>query len=206
MISAEQFIKKIIYEKINSKFLYVSKNFKFGRRRKGNVNTLKEYEKMFDYKTIITKPVQKSKRIISSTLIRKKISLAKIGDVKRLLNRPWCIKGTVIEGKKRGRKIGFPTCNIQLKNYIIPKLGVYSVSVKTDSFQKKGIANMGYRPTFNGEKLLLEVNIFGINKNLYNKEISINFLNFIRPEKKFNGLEKLREQIKLDIINAKKNV
>ena len=105
-----------------------------------------------------------------------------------------------------GRKIGFPTCNIQLNDYIVPKLGVYSVVVKTKYFKKKGIANIGYRPTFNGQNLLLEVNIFGINKNLYNKEVNINFIKFIRSEKKFKGLGQLKKQIKIDIIQSKKNV
>ena len=88
----------------------------------------------------------------------------------------------------------------------MPKLGVYSVIVETNNFKKKGIANIGYRPTFNGQNLLLEVNIFGINKNLYNKEVNINFIKFIRSEKKFKGLEQLKKQIKIDIIQAKKNV
>ena len=93
-----------------------------------------------------------------------------------------------------------------MNDYIVPKLWVYSVIVETNNFKKKGIANIGYRPTFNGQNLLLEVNIFGINKNLYNKEVNINFIKFIRSEKKFKGLEQLKKQIKIDIIQAKKNV
>jgi riboflavin kinase/FMN adenylyltransferase len=92
-----------------------------------------------------------------------------------------------------------------MNDYVVPKLGVYSVIVKTNFFTRKGIANIGYRPTFNGQNLLLEVNIFGINKNLYNKEINVNFIKFIRPERKFNGLEKLKKQINIDIIQVKKN-
>ena len=111
--------------------------------------------------------------------------------------------GKVIKGKKRGRKIGFPTCNITLGNYVIPKLGVYAVKVNFGNFNKDGIANIGYRPTFNGQSLLLETNIFGINKNLYNKEISVSFKKFIRPEKKFKNLEHLKKQIKIDIKQAK---
>ena len=205
-LSAKQFIENIIFKKLNSKFVYVSKNFKFGNKRQGNINTLKQYEKLYDYKTIITPPQKKSNFTISSSLVRKKISLGKIKEANKLLNRRWCIKGKVIKGQKRGRRIGFPTCNIKINNYIIPKLGVYSVIVETNIFKKKGIANIGYRPTFNGHNLLLEVNIFGINKNLYNKEINVNFLKFIRPEKKFNGLEQLKRQIKTDIIQARKNV
>jgi len=205
-LSAEQFIKKIIFSKIKSKYLYVSKNFKFGKKRKGNINTLKKFQDIFGFKTIITNPLKNLKKTISSSLIRKSISLGKIKEANKFLNRKWCVIGKVIKGEKRGRKIGFPTCNLKLSNYTIPKLGVYSVAVETNSFTKRGIANIGYRPTFNGQNLLLEVNIFGINKNLYNKEIRVNFINFIRSEKKFKGLEQLKKQIKIDIIKAKKNV
>ena len=205
-INAEQFIKKIIYKKLNVKFLAVSNNFKFGKNRKGNTQTLKYYENVYNYKTIITNPLLNLKKTISSSLIRKKISLSKINEANKLLNRNWCVEGKVVKGKKRGRKIGFPTCNINLNDYIVPRLGVYSVIAETNSFRKKGIANVGYRPTFNGQNLLLEVNIFGINKNLYNKEIEVNFIKFIRSEKKFKGLEELKKQIKIDIIQAKKNV
>ena len=204
LISAERFIKEIIYKKTKSKYIFVSKNFKFGRKRLGNIQTLKKYQSVYGYKTIITSPLKKSKKIISSTLIRKKISLGKIQEVNKLLCRSWSIKGKVIRGMKRGRKIGFPTCNINLKDYIVPKLGVYSVLAITNQFKKKGIANIGYRPTFNGQNLILEVNIFGINKNLYNKDIKIDFLKFIRAEKKFKNLEHLRKQIKLDVKQARK--
>ena len=205
-LNADQFIKKIIYNKIRSKYVFVSKNFKFGKKRQGDINTLKKFQNIFGFKTIITPPLKNLKRTISSSLIRKKISLGKIKEANKLLGRPWCVNGKIIKGKKRGRKIGFPTCNVRMKDYIVPKLGVYSVIARTNHFKKKGIANVGYRPTFNGQNLLLEVNIFGINKNLYNKEIEVNFIKFIRSEKKFKGLEELKKQIKIDIIQAKKNV
>ena len=200
---AEEFIKKIIYNKTKCRFLYVSKNFKFGFQRKGDIKTLKKYEKLYNYKCVVTTPLKKNKRIISSTIIRKKIKLGKINEVKKLLNREWTVKGKVIKGQKRGRKIGFPTCNIKFFNYVIPRLGVYAVKVTGSNFIRKGIANLGYRPTFNGQNLLLETNIFGINKNLYNKEISISFKKFIRPEKKFANLEHLKKQIKIDITQAR---
>jgi len=206
LLSAEQFIKKIIYKKIKSKYVFVSRNFKFGKNRQGNINTLKKFQNIYGFKTIITSPLKNLKRTISSSLIRKKISLGKIKEANKLLNRSWCVQGEVIKGRRRGRKIGFPTCNIKLGDYIVPKLGVYYVIVKTNYFKKRGIANIGYRPTFNGQNLLLEVNIFGINKNLYNKEINVNFVKFIRSEKKFKNLEQLKKQIKIDIIQVKKNV
>ena len=203
LLSAEQFIEKIIYKKIKSKYVFVSKNFKFGQKRQGDINTLKKFQNIFKFKTIITSPLINSKKTISSSLIRKKISLGKIEEANKLLGRPWCIRGKVIKGEKRGRKIGFPTCNIKLDDYVVPKQGVYSVIVEDKYFKKKGIANIGYRPTFNGQNLLLEVNIFGINKNLYNKEININFMKFIRPEKKFRNVAQLKKQIKIDITRVK---
>ena len=203
-LSAEKFIEKIIYKKTKCKYLYVSKNFRFGFKRRGNIQTLKKFEKLYGYKNIITKPFKKNNRIISSTIVRKKIRKGKINEVNKFLNRNWSIEGKVITGRKRGRKIGFPTCNLKLHSYVIPRLGVYSVRVKSKYFIKNGISNVGYRPTFNGKNLLLETNIFGINRNLYNKVITVYFKKFIRPEKKFKDFKFLIKQIKLDIQQAKK--
>ena len=202
-LTAKEFIENIIYKKINCKYVYVSRNFKFGFQRKGNLKILKFLENKFDYKIIVTNPYKKNKKIISSSMIRKKITLGKIYEANKLLGRKWSIEGKVITGKKRGRKIGFPTCNLKLNNYIIPCPGVYAVKVDGNNFSKKGIANIGYRPTFNGQSLLLETNIFGINKNLYNKVINVHLKNFIRKEKKFKNIEELKKQIKIDIQKAK---
>ena len=202
--SAEEFIKKIIFKKTKCKYLYVSKNFKFGFKRQGNIQTLKKFEKMYNFRNVVTNPLKKNNKIISSSFIRKKIRLGKIIEINKLLNRNWTVIGKVIKGQRRGHKIGFPTCNLNLNNYVVPKLGVYAVKVKSKNFYKNGIANIGYRPTFNGQNLLLETNIFGINKNLYNKVISVKFKKFIRPEKKFRNLKQLKKQIQLDIKQAKK--
>ena len=120
----------------------MSRNFKFGFKRKGSVRTLKKFEKKFNYKNIITKPLKKNGKIISSTFIRKKIRAGKIEIINKLLNRNWSIEGKVIKGMKRGRRIGFPTCNMSLGNYVIPKIGVYAVKANFDSLSKNGIANM----------------------------------------------------------------
>ena len=202
-LSYKDFIYKILYKKIKCKYLYVSKNFKFGNKREGNISKLKKLEKKFLYKTIITPPLMKKKKTISSTIIRKLLKNGEIKKANYLLSRNWEIVGKVIKGSQRGRKIGFPTCNILLKKYIIPRFGVYAVNVKINNILKKGIANIGYRPTFNGKKLLLEVNIFGIKKNLYNKNINVIFNKFIRPEKKFKNITELKNQIRKDIKLAK---
>ncbi len=205
-LSYKDFISKIIFKKIRCSHLYVSKNFRFGKRRKGNVSKLKKFEKSYHYKTIITKPLVKSDKVISSTKIR---NLLRNGDIKKvnfLLNRDWEVNGKVIRGSQRGRKIGFPTCNIILDKYVVPKSGVYAVKIRINSTIKRGIANVGYRPTFNGKKLLLEVNIFGFKKNLYNKNINVIFIKFIRAEKKFKNILELKSQIKKDIKKVKQNV
>ena len=115
-------------------------------------------------------------------------------------------EGVVEKGRMMGRKIGFPTCNINIKNYVIPKVGVYAVDVYIEKNRKKikGIANIGYRPTFNQKKLLLEVNLFKFSGNLYNKNLTINFTKFIRGETKFKNIDALKKQINKDIKVAKR--
>ena len=203
-LSAESFVKKILFKKLESKYIFVSVNFKFGKKRLGNIKTLKSFEKKYLFKTIVTVPHKKKEKIVSSSLIRKMIFKGQVSQVKKLLGRPWCVEGEVIKGKQRGRTIGFPTCNIKLNSYTLPKLGVYSVEVLINNSKKRGIANIGYRPTFNGKSLLLEVNIYGIKNNLYKKVLKISFIKFIRAEKKFKNINKLKAQIKKDIINSKK--
>jgi riboflavin kinase/FMN adenylyltransferase len=203
-LNAENFIKKILFKKLKSRYIFVSKNFKFGKKRVGDIKTLIQFEEKYFYKTIVTVPQQKKRKIVSSSLIRKAINKGRIKEVSKLLGRPWCLEGEVIKGAQRGRKIGFPTCNIKLNSYIQPKLGVYSVWAQANNFKKRGIANIGYRPTFNGKSLLLEVNIFGIKKNLYKKVLKISFIKFIRAEKKFKNINQLKAQIKKDIVSAKK--
>ena len=143
--------------------------------------------------------------MISSTLIRKKIFNGNIYDAAKLLGKPWSIEGEVVKGYQRGRKIGFPTCNIKLGSYVLPKFGVYKVLIENKALKlkKNGIANIGIRPTFKGKEPLLEVNIFGIKKNLYKKTLKVNLLKFIRKEKKFKSLEDLKVQIKKDIQKVK---
>ena len=201
-----KFIDNILSKKLRPKYIFVSNNFRFGNKREGNVNKLKFFEKKYNFKIINPKPLKKKTKIISSTLIRKLISNGKINIVNRYLNRNWSINGKVIVGRKMGRKIGFPTCNIKLNNYVIAKPGVYAVNILINKNKKllKGIANLGYRPTFNQKEILLEVHIFNFSKNLYNKHLTIEFIDFIRKEKKFKNINQLKKQINLDIRKAKK--
>ena len=204
-ISADNFIKKIIVKKINPNFIFVSNNFKYGFRREGNVAKLISKENIYNYKIIKPSPLKKGKKIISSTLIRKLLQRGELKNANKLLGRNWSIIGVVQKGRRIGKKLGVPTCNIDIKNYVIAKPGVYSVRVKVNNSNKifKGIANLGYRPTFGEKKILLEVNLFNFSGNLYNKSLNVSFYNFIRSEKKFNDHQDLIKQIKKDLKQAK---
>ncbi len=201
-----KFIDSVLFKKLGPKYIFVSNNFRFGNKREGNVNKLKFFEKKYNFKIINPKPLKKKTKIISSTLIRKLISNGKINIVNKYLDRNWSIDGKVNVGRKMGRKIGFPTCNIKLNDYVIAKPGVYAVNILINKNKKllRGIANLGYRPTFNQKEILLEVHIFNFSKNLYNKHLTIEFIDFIRKEKKFKNINQLKKQINLDIIKAKK--
>ena len=203
-IKSQDFIEKILYKKLKTKLIFISKNFRFGKNRTGDIKLLKNKEKFFQYKTSTITPLNKKGYTISSTLIRKNIAKGKIDYANKLLGRFWTIEGIVKRGEKRGRKIGFPTCNLDLKNYIVPKLGVYSAKVIVGKkIKKKSIVNIGYRPTFGKKKLVLEAHIFGLKKNLYDKRIKVMLIKFIRKEKRFKNIIQLKEQIKKDIKNAK---
>ena len=207
-IKAEVFIAKYLNKKIKTKVLFVSNNFRFGNKREGDINLLKSFEKKCNYKLIIPAPLKKDNKIISSTEIRKLLSNGNLSRANKYLTRKWEIEGRVETGRRVGGKIGFATCNIDIGNYIIAKPGVYSVKVKLDNIKKKisGIANLGFRPTFNQNKILLEVNLFNFNKNIYNKKLAVEFIKFIRREKKFKSIKQLTNQIKKDIRVAKSSL
>ena len=205
-VKAYTFIKNILVNKIKPKYILVSDNFRFGCKREGDVFLLKKFQEKFNYKLIKPETLLKKTKIISSTLIRKLLSNGKLNLANKYLGRNWSVEGIVKKGRKMGKKIGFPTCNIDLGNYIIAKPGVYAVKVYLPNKRKylKGIANLGYRPTFNQKRILLEVNIFNFSRNLYNKKLIIEFIKFIRKEKKFKGVDQLKRQIKYDVNLTKK--
>ena len=204
-IKSLDFIKKIIYKKLNAKFIFVSSNFKFGNKREGDVSQLINYETQYGFKIIKPTPLKIRDKMISSSLIRNFLETGWLDKANSLLKRKWCIVAKVEKGRQVGKKIGFPTCNMDIKDYVLAKPGVYAIrAYKTNSkLPIKGIANLGYRPTFNQKKLLLEVHLFNFSGNLYNKYLSVEFLRFIRKEKKFNNIEQLRKQIKSDLLIAK---
>ena len=200
------FIKETLGRKLSPKFIFVSNNFRFGNKREGNVKQLINHEKLFNYKIIKPQPLIIKKKIVSSSLIRKYLQNGKLKDANKLLKRNWSIDGKVQKGKQLGKKIGFPTANIDINDYVLAKPGVYGVKVRkmNRSNYIMGIANLGYRPTFNGKKILLEVHLFNFSGNLYNKHLRVEFLKFIRAEKKFKNVDQLKKQINIDLLIAKR--
>ncbi|MBD1167452.1 bifunctional riboflavin kinase/FAD synthetase [Pelagibacterales bacterium SAG-MED09] len=205
-IKSIKFIREILNKKLNPKFIFVSNNFRFGNKREGNVNLLIKNERIYNYKVIKPRPLIKNKKIVSSSLIRNLLESGFLKKANKLLNRNWEIQGVVRKGRQVGKKIGFPTCNIDIQDYVLAKPGVYAVRIlrKNNTKYLRGIANLGYRPTFNQKKILLEVHLFNFSGNLYNKLLSVEFLKFIRKEKKFKNVNQLRDQIKTDLNIAKK--
>jgi len=199
------FIKNILSKKLKAKFIFVSHNFRFGNKREGTVKQLIDNQKKYDFKIIKPLPLLNKKRIVSSTLIRNHLQRGKLKEANKFLNRNWSIQGKVQKGKKLGKKIGFPTANIDIRDSVLACPGVYQVKTKIQKSFKyiKGIANLGFRPTFSGKKILLEVHLFNFNRNLYNKDLTVEFLKFIRKEKKFKDIKQLKKQIMKDIKVAK---
>ena len=200
------FIKEVLRKKLKPKFIFVSNNFRFGNKREGNVKQLIKFGTLYDYKVVKPEPLVINKKVASSSLIRNYLQKGNLKKANKMLNRNWSIHGKVQKGKQLGKKIGFPTANIDIKDYVLACPGVYAVRVKKirGNGYFKGIANLGYRPTFNGKKILLEVHLFNFSGNLYNKYLTVEFKKFIRKEKKFKNINQLRKQIKIDLIKAKK--
>jgi len=203
LTSADNFIKNIIVKKIQAKFVLVGKNFKFGHQRKGNISLLKKYGKLFNFKTIDLQLIKEKNTKISSTRIRLAIQKGNMELASRLLGRHWSVKEKVIPGRKIGRKLGFRTANIEIKNNINPKTGVYVVRVKIGNKAFDGVANFGFAPTFLRKKLVLEINLFKKIAPFYGKIVEVIFIKRLRDEKKFKNRNLLITQIKKDITKAK---
>ena len=205
-IKSTIFIKEILGKKLKPRFIFVSNNFRFGNKREGDVRQLIKFESSCNFKVIKPKPLLINKKTVSSSLIRKFLQKGKLLKANEFLDRRWSIHGKVQKGRQVGKKIGFPTANIDIKNYVLASPGVYAVRIKklNSNNYLKGIANLGFRPTFKGKKILLEVHVFNFSGNLYNKYLTVEFKKFIRKEKKFKNVDQLKKQIKIDLLIAKK--
>lgn len=209
-ISAEDFVHEYLIKKMRVSHIVTGKDFVFGTQQKGNINLLKkisENSSKINYSTVDDK-VLFNKIKISSSMIRKNLETGNLKAVLNLLGRSWSVKSRVIEGESRGKKIGFPTANFDIKEYSNLCHGVYAVRVRIykQKYVKNtfnGIANYGVKPTFFSLKPTLEVNIFNFNEPIYGELVEITFKYFIRKEKKFDNIIDLQKQINSDISQAK---
>ncbi|MFN3739645.1 MAG: bifunctional riboflavin kinase/FAD synthetase [Thermodesulfovibrionales bacterium] len=213
-LEPEEFIKKILVDKLAIKEIIIGKDYRFGKAKKGDVNLLKREGKKYGFKVEVVNPVKIKGEIVSSSIIR---SLIKKGEIKKVidfLGRPYSIEGTVVRGTGRGSTIlGFPTANILSGAELIPKEGVYVVKVEIEEpfvgKKKKedrlfnGVMNIGTNPTFGNQDLSLEVHILDFNEDILHKFIKVYFIERLRNEKKFASPDALKRAIKKDIEKAR---
>ena len=206
-ITAEEFVDQVIVQGFEASYVVSGFNFAFGHKRAGNTSFLQMKGEQFGFGTTGIKQVlDDTGEIISSTRIRKFLLDGNPRAAGNLLGRNYEIEGIVSQGDQRGRKIGFPTANIKLDDHMRIANGVYAIKAGIrgpDTVWHDGVANLGYRPTFNGSQCVLETHLFDFNEDIYDAYLRVALIDFIRPEQKFDGVEGLTVQIKKDISQSK---
>jgi len=201
---ARSFVKDVLLDLIGMKAIVVGQDYSFGRKREGDVALLREMSATLDFEVIISKWIALEGHRISSTEIRNLVREGNVEVAGKLLGRHYQVRGTVAHGRDRGgRLLGFPTANLTLYDELCPKTGVYAVTVEHDGSIYKGVANIGYSPTFQNGQFGVEAHIFDFDKAIYDQPIRLNFVHRLRDEKKFSGPESLAEQIKQDSERAR---
>jgi riboflavin kinase/FMN adenylyltransferase len=202
-ISAQDFVTDILVGKLNLKHLIVGPDFSFGRKREGNLSLLNKMGAEYGFDTEVVETALYEGEIVSSTSIRNLIREGNLLKARNFLGYNFYIEGQVKEGERRGRQIGFPTANLDTDWDILPKVGVYATLANVDGTKHQSITNIGYRPTFGHNGLLIETHIFDFDEDIYKKRIKVEFVDRVRDEQKFNGPEALVEQIKRDVERVK---
>jgi len=202
---ADRWVEEIIHTHLRTAGVVTGDDFTFGKDRSGNAGSLRELGERFDIMTRFVAAVHDSDGAISSSRIREALKAGDCTTARRLLTRPFSIRGVVQHGDKVGRTIGFPTANLDMSSYLRPRYGIYAVTgALPDGRVLRGAANLGIRPTFDPPKELLEPFFFDFEESLYDQEIEVALHHFLRPEAKFDSLEALQEQMDRDCDNARK--
>jgi len=201
LLSSEEFVRDIIYKKVGVTEFVIGYDHHFGRDREGTIETIERIGEELGFGSYVVSKKEMGNATISSTLIRK--TIAEQGDVKQAaeyLGRPYLLNGLVIHGQERGREIGFPTANLKPEhpNKIIPKTGVYAVTVRVGEKWYGGMMNIGVRPTFGEDEPTLEVHIFDFEEIIYGQTIQVRFTDRVRDERKFSGIGELKSQLEKD--------
>ena len=204
LLNPENFIKKILIEKLKIKNLIIGYDFRFGKNREGNIDHLKKFSaNNFSIINIEPQISNLTSETFSSSVVREYIQKGNFEKVNSYLGRNWEMSGMVTSGEKRASKINFPTANIIPPKIIHPKKGVYAIKAKFEDKYFNGIANFGIRPTVDGQNKLLEAHLFDFDLNIYGKYLTVEFLTFIREEIKFLNFDQLTKQIHKDIEKVK---
>ena len=204
-LDPEYFIQEVLVKRLNVKYLVVGDDFHFGKARRGNFALLQEAGEQYDFKVIDTASYSVKGSRVSSTLIRDALNNGDLATAESMLGRSYSVCGRVVHGEKLGRKIGFPTANIQMQRKNTPIQGVFAVTMTGIGEQPiYGVANVGTKPTVNGEaKVLLETHLFNFDRDIYGKYVEVHFKHKIRSEMRFQSVDDLKQQIQLDTAQAK---
>lgn len=203
-LSAKDYVKQILVDELNTKQIVIGYDHHFGKNRSANINDLKEFANLYDFKVEEISAQDLKDVTVSSTKIRTALNQGEVDLANSYLGYNFFITGTVIKGKGLGRTIDFPTANINITaTYkLIPRDGVYVVKSKIDNKTVFGMMNIGSNPTVDGKMRSIEVHFFNFNNDIYNTELKIEFLKRLRSEQKFENLEALKMQLKKDMTNA----
>jgi riboflavin kinase/FMN adenylyltransferase len=203
-LTPEAFVKQILVDKIGARKILVGYNYNFGKDRKGNVRMLKRLGEQYGFEVKVIEALTVNDVPVSSSKIREFIQSGKMAEAAQLLGRNYLLIGKVIWGADRGKKLGFPTANLEVLNGLYPKTGVYAIEVIMGNKTYQGVANVGYDPTFGQNPLSVEVHILDFSRDIYGEEIQLIFHERIRDEKAFENPDALARQIRMDIEAARK--
>ena len=198
-LTGAEFVKQILVEKLNVKHLIIGHDHTFGKNKSGNFSLLEKMAPELEFEVQQVEAVDFQEMHISSTQIRKALSVGNIKEANEMLGYTYSVSGEVVHGKKIGRTIGYPTANIAVNSIkFLPKKGAYIVDVFVKKQHLKGMLSIGTNPTVDGKLVSVEVYILNFNDDLYGEEISVNFREFLHDEIKFENLEKLIERLDED--------
>lgn len=202
-MSPEAFVDDVLVKKLNVQSLIVGYDYAFGKKRRGDADFLKHYCAQKGIAVDVLQPVGADGLPFSSTRIRNMVSEGDVGHVVDLLGRQYNLEGIVVPGDQRGRKLGFPTANLETEKELLPAAGVYVVKVRHKLQEYGGVVNLGMRPTFNGEYPTIEVHLLDFTGDLYGEKLRIYFLERLRGEKKFANVDELSNAIAADVLASR---
>ncbi len=206
-MSPEDFVRVLLVQQLQVKYLLVGADFRYGRGRKGDVQSLLDAGQAHGFEVAVAPTAELDGVRISSTAVRKALSTGDLRQARRLLGRPYRMSGRVIAGKQLGRELGFPTANIGIGRLITPLHGIYAVRVRGVAGRERqwldGVASLGTRPTVDGGRMLLEVNIFDFAQDIYGQRLDVEFVRYLRAEEHFASLDQLVAQMHVDAAQAR---